>query len=144
MRRLATLFLMVGPVLLIGLLPLRPLILAIWPAPVEEIVRLDGRWSLVPVLPRSLAVDDGDIRARTRPMSLVEVQLRNGDRVHGYLLDRIDSADTGAALLLATGPKSRKLLPVAEQLFVFYPNDLSWSDRFRLAMTRLRHRQPVS
>ena len=144
MRRLATVFLMVGPVLLIGLLPVRPLILAIWPAPVEEIVGLDGRWNLVPVLQGSSVVNDDDIRARTRPISVVEVQLNDGHRVHGYLIDRVGNEDTDAALLLATGPESRKILPVAELTFVLYPNDMSWSDRFGLAMMRLIHRQPLS
>ena len=149
MRRFATVLLIVGPVLLVALLPMRPLLLAVWPAPVDEVVRPDGRWVLVPWLRApSLFDDHGKTRevigARTRPLSLVEVQFHDGVRVHGYLVDRTGNPDTESSLLLQTGPDDRRFLRVNDLAFVFYPNDMSLTDRVRLAWERLKQRQPIS
>lgn len=140
---------MVGPVLLVSLLPLRPLILAVWPAPVDEIMQPDGSWVLDPLF-RADPVVDGHRRShevagvRTRPLSLVEVQFHDGFRVHGYVVDRIENSTTETSLLLATAPDDRRLLPLNDLAFVFHPNNMSVSDRFRLAWDRLRQRQPTS
>jgi hypothetical protein len=148
-RRIATVLLIVGPVLLVALLPLRPLVLAVWPAPVDEVVQPDGRWILVPWLRAPWLVDDFGmarevVGVRTRPLSLVEVQFHDGVRVHGYLVDRTGSSDIGSSLLLETGPDDRRLLRVTDLAFVFYPNDMSLTDRVWLAWERLKQRQPIS
>lgn len=144
MSRSATAFLLLGPVLAIGLWPFRPLLLAIWPGPVEEIMIADGDWLFAPVLLGSVVVEADQVRARSRPVSLVEAHLGDGRLVHGYLIERSDSAGADGVMLLATGPETRQALPFDDLVMMFYPNDLSLAERFSLAMKRLKARQPLS
>lgn len=141
MRRLATFVLLLGPVVLIGLLPTRPLVSEVWPQPVEEWVLDDGHWILQPA-PRSLNQEQTDqLRVRTRPLSVLAAQLDDGSRVHGYLLERVEDGDT---LVLQTGPETIEALPVARLTWLYHPNDMSFSERLRLAFARLRALQPLS
>ncbi|MCA1780536.1 MAG: hypothetical protein LC637_14500 [Xanthomonadaceae bacterium] len=141
-NRLSTLVLLVAVIALIGILPARPLLPAVWPRPVEELVLPDGRWVFRPAPWHFLAAGADESRARTRPLSLLQVQLSDGSNEHGYIVAQ-SSGSTGT-LILQTGPGQQRSLPVSSVAFMFYPNDLPLGQRVRLARGRLQERLPFS
>jgi hypothetical protein len=133
--------LLIGPVVLLGVLPARPLVSAVWPGPIEELVLPDGRWRLEPVSWQSSFSRNNALRARTRPYSVIEVQLHDGSRERGYLISQNPGAD--GQLKLQTGPGQHKVLPLSTTRFRFYPNDMFLRERLRLALSRLQDRLPL-
>lgn len=125
-----------------GALPMRTLIPTVWPGPVEEWVLADGDWILQPSSGNSLPASSAGVRARTRPVSVIEVQFRNGDRERGYLIDKTSGPD--GALIVQTGPDEQRIVPVATLAGTFYPNNTPGIERLRLALARLKERSPVS
>lgn len=144
MRRFATAILLLGPITIVSLLPLRPLLFAVWPAPVEELVTIDGGWTLTPVIGSQNEPDKNIVRARTRPLSLVELETVDGDRLYGYLIEKGEASKGEAALRIKTGPDRVQVIPSADLVALLYPNDMSLAERFRLALGRIRSRHPLS
>ncbi|MFW5815671.1 MAG: hypothetical protein ACOCVP_02325 [Wenzhouxiangella sp.] len=128
-----------GPVLMMGALPARSVLLEVWPRPVEELVLADGRWVIQPARWNRWDGPDGEVRARTRPWSVLELQLDDGSRLRGYLIEQ-----TPAALVLQTGPDQHHTVAVSSTAFKFTPNNMRWRQRMRLAWARLNARLPVS
>ena len=144
MRRLATAILLFGPIVLVALLPLRPLLIAVWPVPVEELVTEDGDWLLIPIIGDQTGPDNTVVKARTRPLSLIELETVNGERVHGYLIDRMALASDEEALTIQTGPEELRVIPSSELALLLYPNDMSLADRLKTALGRIQNRHPIS
>lgn len=142
MRRLAAVILLVGPVMVIGVLPVRTLVPEVWPRPVEELVLTDGSWILQPAGWIPFSAPGGDVQARTRPLSVIEVELRDGSRERGYLIDKTSGPD--GQLTLQTGRGQQRTLPVSTTTLIFSPNDMPWNRRIRLALARLKNRLPVN
>jgi hypothetical protein len=134
--------LLIGPVVLLGVLPARPLVSAVWPGSIEERVLPDGSWRLEPVRWQSAFARNDAVRARTRPYSVVEVQLQDGSRERGYLIS--DTSGPDGELTLQTGPDQHRVLPLSATRFRFYPNDMLWRERLRLAAIRLQDRLPLT
>ncbi len=148
MRRLSTAFLLLGLVMIIALLPLRPVLIDIWPTPVEERVTSDGGWVLVPAMSDQNAPDRGILRARTRPLSLVELRTVHGGRVYGYIIEPdIEPEDTSSgerALRIQTGPDAVQTIARTDVLGMLYPNDMSVRERLEAALRQLRNRHSFS
>lgn len=134
--------LLFGPVLILGALPARSLVPEVWPRPVEELVLADGSWIIQPVRWNPWGGPGGEVRARTRPWSVLELQLRDGSRLRGYLIEQ--TAGPAAALVLQTGPDQQQTVPLASTVFKFKPNNMRWRQRLRLAWARLNARLTVS
>jgi len=144
MRRFATAILLLGPITIITLWPLRPLLIAVWPVPVEELVTTDGGWILAPAIGGQNRPHESTIQARTRPLSLVELETVHGERIYGYVIERGELAAGGYAVTLKTGPDRVQVIPDADLAAVLHPNDMTVADRFRLALGRIRNRHPLS
>lgn len=72
---------------------------------------------------------------------MLEVELQDGSRERGYLINQTEGPD--GQLTLQTGPGQHRLLPLSDMKFLFYPNDLSWRQRLVLALDRLQQRLPL-
>lgn len=130
--------LLIGLALIVGAVPARTLLPAVWPASVEELVLPDGRWIFQSARWHRQTAGRDEVQARSRPLSLLEVQFHDGSLERGYVIDRTHGPD--GVLILQTGPKRQQIVPESALAFAFYPNDLRLGQRLELALERLKRR----
>ncbi|NDY96725.1 hypothetical protein G3I74_13395 [Wenzhouxiangella sp. C33] len=133
-----TMVLLLGLALIVGAVPARTLLPAVWPASVEELVLPDGRWILQPARWGLQPAGGDEVQARSRPLSVLEVHFEDGSRERGYVVDRTAGPD--GVLILQTGPKRQRIVPESALAFAFYPNDMRLGQRLELALARLKRR----
>ncbi len=144
--------------------PARHVLEPLWPGPVEELLYLaaegEAGRDLVPVR-RAAPSRTGPVLARSRPLSLVRVEMTDGGWRHGYLLG-VSSADDLSLhddvpeplqqavaevregdydmLVLAGADGKRVGIPVLEVQRLVYPNRLAVLERVQLAWQRFADR----
>ncbi len=127
--------------LVVATLPTRPVWQSVWPERVEEIVFADGLWALQSASRGAAVNQTADIRARTRPTSLVAARLVDSSVHYGFVLERAET-DSGQTVLLSIAPEKEVVVDSAEVVEWVYPNALDLVERFRLAYVRLVSRTP--
>lgn len=142
--------------------PARHVLVPLWPGPVEELLYLqaDGETGrdLVTVRGVSGRSHSRPLLARSRPVSLVKVEMVDGSWRHAYLLGVASSDDLSLGdevpqrlldpvvdigetdfetLVLTCADGERFEVPASEVRQLIYPNRLAAIERLRLAWQRL-------
>ncbi len=141
LRQLSATVLLITVALVAAAVPTRPVWVSVWPERIEEVVHADGQWLLQPARRSTGDHPSEDIRARTRPISLVKARLSD-DRVYfGFVMEQLQTSE-GEQWLLSIGPEEEVRVDSADIVEWIYPNALGMVEQLRLACARLISRTP--
>jgi len=140
-RQLSATVVLIILALVTAALPTRPVWVSVWPERIEELVYADGQWVLRPARRSTGVHPSEDIRARTRPISLVKARLSDDRAYFGFIMEKLETSE-GEQWLLSIGPEQEVMIDSGEVVEWIYPNALSVVEQLRLAYARLINRKP--